>query len=295
MFNEFCVTSIYTDLSLKRIVIETNFKVNPETVNYKTVKLINTESGLQQNYKLKVEDKNIILIFNEWPSLSTTYNLQISDIVDVLKRPLNTPVSKEIIFVSDVKSKVQVVKPVHNEALKTSPIEIEINAISEEEEGIQYRFEISSDVAFFNIEKSILSPDTKVSVDLDNGQYYLRSRAETQNEFGDWSNVVTFVVVASVSCENNPIEDSDFIEDILISNEFFMDEEIETQILEKTPNGTTDSEFYIVLNKNIDISSIPRPFTDDIDPDFGKDHPDDSYQSDGLILLDNITIYRRDF
>lgn len=310
MFNEFCVTSIFTDLSQKKIVIETNFKIDPASVNYENVKLVNTENGVQQNYRLTVEEKNVILIFNEYPSLSTTYLLIVSNLVDVLKRTLNSSVSKEIVFVSDVKEKVQIVKPVHNEALKINPIEIEIDAISEEkEEGINYRFEISSDVAFFNIVNSIVSSDTKVSVKLSDGQYYLRARAERQDEWGDWSGVISFVVVTSVSCEEHSPTDSEFIEDILISNEFFIDEIIETQIIEKTPNGTTDSEFYIVLNKNIDLDLIATPFMDDIDPDFSRPtvdddidpdfsrpHPEEEYdETDGLIVLDNINIYRRDF
>lgn len=293
MFNEFCVTSIFTDLSQRKIVIETNFKIDPASVNNENVKLVNTENGVQQNYRLTVEEKNVILIFNEWPSLSTTYFLIISNLVDVLKRTLNSSVSKEIVFVSDVKEKVQIVKPVHNEALIINPIEIEIDAISDEkEEGINYRFEISSDVAFFNIVNSVVSNETKINVKLDDGQYYLRARAEKENEWGDWSDFISFVVVTSVSCEEHSPKNSEFIDDILISNEFFMDEIIETQIIEQTPNGTTDSEFYIVLNKNIDLDSITVPLMDDIDPDFSRPHPG---EIDGLMLLKNINIYRRDF
>ncbi|MGL5506900.1 MAG: hypothetical protein ACRDB0_03245, partial [Paraclostridium sp.] len=155
-----------------------------------------------------------------------------------------------------------------------------------------YRFEISQDVAFFNIIKDTLSPNTNINITLDDGQYFIRARAEKGTEFGDWSETVGFVVVTSVDCEHSP-GDSDFIEDMLISNEFFIDEFIDTAILERTPNGTTDQEFYIVLNKNIDLTALSTPY--DIDPEFGVEHPEVDENNEGLILIDNIIIHRRDF
>ena len=302
MYNEFCVTSIFTDLSQKKIVVETNFKIDPASVNYETVKLVIAESGAQQNYKLNVEEKNVILIFNEWPSLDKTYFLMVSDLVDVLKRKLNSSVSKEIIFVSDVKEKVEIVKPVHNEALNINPIEIEIDAISDEkEEGIKYRFEISSDTAFFNIVETIVSPEKNVKIQLNDGQYYLRVRAEKETEWGDWSQFISFIVVTSLSCEEHSQNDSEFIEDVLLSNDFFIDEPIETSIIERTSNGVTESEFYIMLNKNIDLNLIPKPFNSIIDPGFtnpNENNEDIDFaegNTEGLILLNSFNIYRRDF
>lgn len=282
MFNDFCITSIFTDLSLKEVVVETNFKVDPKTVNLETVQLVSCKSGLLENYKLQVKDSKIILALTQWPSQEETYMIKVSDIKDLLARSLNSPVSKEIVFISDIKSKVNVVNPVDNEALTTNTIEIEINAISEEEKGLNYRFEISSDTAFFNIVESVVSPELKVTVALNDGQYYLRARAENDKDCGDWSGVTSFLVVTSTVCDCDD-KNSDFLDDVLISSDFFMEEDQVPHIIEMTPNGSLDSEFYIMLSNEV-LFVQPR-----VEEEVPPTNPD------GLIHLGTIPMYRRDF
>ena len=316
MFNDFCITSIFTDLSLRKVVIETNFKVDERTVNLETVQFVSCKSGLLENYKLQVEDKNIVLTLNEWPSLEEEYMIKITDIKDLLDRSLNSPVSKKIVFVTDIKSKVKVVKPVDNETLTTNTIEIEIKAISEEEQDLNYRFEISSDVAFFNIVETVVTKELATKVSLKDGQYYLRTRAENEKDCGDWSEVINFLVVANATCECKDKND-DFLDDVLISSDFFMEEKKAPIIIEKTQNGLTDSEFYIILNKNVlfaeprtdmiedgtqteDPAPVPpeeekpEPPVEDTKP-HTDDEEEDTFDPSDFIHLKTIPMYRRDF
>lgn len=288
MFNDFCITSIYTDLSLKQVIIETNFKVEENTVNLETVQLVNYDSGSLENYKLQVKEKNIVLILNEWPSQDIQYLIKVTDIKDMLGRSMNSPVSKKIVFVSDIKSKVDIVKPVNNEALTTKIIEIEINAISEEEQVLNYRYEISSDVAFFNMINVVETKDLKTKIELSDGQYYLRARAQGEKDYGDWSEVVTFTVVTNVVCGCTDDNDK-FLDDVLLASDFFGEEIEETTILESTKNGTVDNEYYIILNKDIQFA---MPLEEEIpqEPPVEED-----LEESGLVLLCSIPMYRRDF
>jgi hypothetical protein len=285
MYNEFCVNSIYTDLSTKTIVIETNFKVDAKSVDYETVKLVNTESGLLENYKLSVEDSKIILTFNDWPLVDVVYQLSVSNIKDMLRRDIKSALDRKIIFESDVKSKVAIVQPVHNDAIKTKTIEIEINVISEEDEVLDYRYDISSDVAFFNIINSIKSPELSISTSLNNGQYYLRVRGEYGDRYGDWSEPISFLVIANESNESDL--NNDFIDDLITSNDLFVDLTEPVEIVDKTPNGKSSNEFYIVLNKDINVPTDTPLIEVQVDPN--------SDITEQWYLLKSFYAYRRDF
>ena len=59
--NVFNITAVTPDYSNKQIVIKTNFKVDPDTVKKKNVKVIAASSGITVTYKLTVENDKIIL------------------------------------------------------------------------------------------------------------------------------------------------------------------------------------------------------------------------------------------
>lgn len=297
MQSVFNVTSMIGDYTNKRITIETNFTVDSNTVNKQNVKVMDASSGTIVLYKLSVDKNNIIVTFKEWPSLNSSYQINITKIKDILGRDLITPLTKNIEFKADTKYKAEINYPRNNEAvireynlvyfsikqlnpdgtitvkprpelsnIKLPNIDDDSDLDNSDNEAIvgadvKYHFEFASDIAFFNIIKEYYSEDfTDGLIELDNGQYYMRARVIEKDMPGDWSETITFTVVSETSeCDDILSEaQKDYLEDVLAPVEFFLDEEEDLEIVSRSSNGETYSEFYIEFNMDIDKDSLPE-------------------------------------
>ena len=238
----FNITSITPDYTNKLIIIQTTFKVDPDTVNRKNVQVLAASSGTTVLYKLSVDDDKIIITFKDWPALDDYYIVKVDKIKDKLNRDLIHPISKDIYFSADTKLKAIIESPNNNEAVKqqhnlvyfsikqvnadgstsihpmpeSNPSDPELPSETEEENGllakeavledesdVTYHFEFASDIAFFDIIKEYKSEYTDGYIQLDNGQYYLRARVIQDGMNGDWSDIITFTVVPDISeCDN---------------------------------------------------------------------------------------------
>ena len=297
MDNIFCVTGIITDLSQKSIVVETNFKVNSKSVSYSTVKVydITEDVNSEVPYKLEVDKSNIIIALEHYPHSDRKYYIVVQNIRDLIGRTLDTLYEREITFTYDVKTKTKINLPSDEYVSRSKDIEFNV-AISDEDEGVKYRFQISSDIAFysnecivvtdkdriynsdtdkfnvcgFTIKDNILSGLVQFNVD---GQYYIRCRAEkAQTIVGDWSDVISFIVTTST-----PMDDkSGFLDDMLYTDSLFIDELEPVKVLNKSEDLSTDSEFYIEFNKDVAYES------------------NDNVTEDGLQYIGKCYLMRRD-
>ena len=216
----FNITSIVGDYTNKTITIETTFNVDMSTVNKKAVSVVDALSGTIVIYKLSVDKKNIIITLKEWPNLNSSYQVNVTDVKDMLGRDLVSPLTKIIEFKADTKLKAKIISPVNNEAVikqhglvyfsiqqlnpdgtitvKPRPeldsellaIKPELDnsdkqAIEEVESDVKYHFEFASDIAFFNVVKDYSSDFTDGLIELDNDQYYIRARIIENDMPGD--------------------------------------------------------------------------------------------------------------
>lgn len=291
----FNVTSVDTDYSNKQITIHTTFTVEPKTVNRKNIEVATASSGTAVIYKLKVDDDKIIVTLKDWPELDDYYVVKIVDIKDKLDRELIHPITKQVMFKTDTKFKVEILSPNNNEAVTKQhnlvnfsikqinpdgsetvkpmpgsdtlpslpPNEEDTGkeeAMTEDELNVTYHFEFASDVAFFDIVKDYDTEYTEGYIQLDNGQYYMRCRVIENEMNGDWSDTITFAVVSELcSEENEEISQSkkDYIDDIMSPVEFFLNDDV-FEIASYSNNGVTHPEFYIEFSKDIDAESLPE-------------------------------------
>lgn len=65
MYKEFSITGISHSIANKCILVETNFKLNPDSVTVANVNVKVSSSGATTNYTLKVERNNIIIEFKD--------------------------------------------------------------------------------------------------------------------------------------------------------------------------------------------------------------------------------------
>lgn len=266
MKSEFCIIIVDASIANRQVIIETNFRIDDTSLTKENVKFINANTGLLEAYELKADGKKVIVQLFQEPQLNKKYILQVSGIKDMLSRTLNSPLSKDMYFHSAVKTKPKIISPVQGFAFRTNIVEIEIDVISEENESLDYCYEISSDVTFFNIVKTITSHERNITTTLDNdGQYYFRARAvskESKDDFSEWTEVSTFIVVSTEDSTRN--DNNKFLEDIVEDMDFFYDEETSPKILDKTLDGTLVRGWYsVMLSSNIDFDFIDEDITEE--------------------------------
>lgn len=299
--SSFCVSGVKTEFSEKKITIETNFKINSSTVNLENIKLYNVveeKMNIIVPSKMYVEDSNIILILDKYPKKDDNYYLIVKNLKDKLNRDLYNIYDRYVTFDYEPIITIDILIPTDQQVFKTKDVEIKI-AISDESEETKYRFEISSDIAFSNADFIILK-DSFGNYDLsnkeqytlvdskkdannlnllinfkDDGQYYLRVRAEmSDSSFGSWSEIATFKVAS-----NAPSQDSTgYLDDFFSSQEIFKEEFTELKLLNKTPDATTAKIFYIEFNKKIQYSQ-------DLES---------KYSQEGLLYIGKAYLVRRD-
>lgn len=256
-YNEFSIQEVIPDLSNKRLIIITNFKVDPQTILPTNIALYNYDQTSLETYQLIPDNKNIFVVMNDYPTSDTRYYLKIKDLRDALGRTLKTEFNDYIIFKNEVKTKLEIVSPKSRETVKSRVIPMKIKVTElDEEKATTCRIEFSSDNIFYNIlntvEQDIVNGEVSIDTTIEReGQIYVRARAERDNLVGDWSETICFNIYTI------PMEsiNTNFLEDYLLTDDLFDDtvELIQTEIQDKTAIATNDGIFYLEFNKEIQL------------------------------------------
>lgn len=125
-YSQFSIQEVIPDTANKQIIITTNFKVDPKTVDKSTVAFYQYSKTELAEYDLKVDNKTITIILKDYPEPSVQYYLKINRIQDALHRNLSTFYGSFIEFKKDVATKVTIVKPALRETLTTRVFEIQL-------------------------------------------------------------------------------------------------------------------------------------------------------------------------
>ena len=288
LYNQFGIIEIISDLKTKSIIIATNFKVDPSTVDLNTVTLYDYSAGKSQlvDYSLQVDGKNIIITLDDYPGPDTRFYLKVTDIYDALNRKINYAYNDYIVFDNEVITTVEVISPGFREVINSNIIDVKLKVKDALEEG-SYKIQISSDNAFFNTLATVVCNATlneitsnsdgniisiadnkstegeiKFRAEINyNGQIYIRGRAEkSDSEVGRWSEMSSFSIY-TVPMDSM---DTTFLENSLSTFDLFPDEFEET--LETTNKSSiadiTDGAFFIEFNKAI---KLPEDYKTDAD------------------------------
>lgn len=254
-YNEFSIQEVITDLSQKRIVIKTNFKVDPDSVLPTNIAFYNYDETTLEKYQLITDNKIIYVVLEDYPKNGARYYLKIKDLKDALGRTLKTHFDDYIVFENDLKTKLQITSPKSRETLKSQTISINIKA-SELEEGCTCKIQIASDNIFYNLltelSQDITSEDISICTTVEReGQIYIRARAERNNIYGDWSDFICFNIY-TISMES---PDTTFLEEYLTTEDLFDDsiDLIETAVQDKSAVDVNEGAFYLEFNKGIKL------------------------------------------
>jgi hypothetical protein len=291
-YNEFSIQEIIPDLSQKRVIIKTNFKVDPNSVTEHTVALYNYDKASLAIYQTKVDGKNIYLEMEDFPENDSRYYLKVQFIKDALGRQLKVSFDDYIIFTTELISKVRIIAPISRETLKSRNITIRL-AVDNYVSGTKCRIQIASDNIFYNkileLEQIIEGEEIIVNTTIEReGQVYLRARAEQNDQvFGDWSELISFNIY---TIEMDSIQTS-FLEEYLTSNDLFDDNSIivleDPEVKRKSPSATNEGMFFIEFDKEIKLPDLP---TLTIEPPVLGEY---EYDENGYIIINKVVGFRK--
>lgn len=257
MYQDFRILTVDTDIKNKSIVITSNFDISSETVTDANVQIYNKETRNNVEYKPILKGKVLTLELLDWPEPNIELVLSVQKLKTVLGDDLVAGVRRKIVFKSSICSKLEITYPSFGEVIDDLKVAWkEVLASSDHEYVNSFYIEISTENGFHNILKHFKTEnrnDINLS-ELSNGQYYVRGRVQKDDEYGAWSEIITFII-GDVSANPGPIfdpEDSDTPSDD--SNDDIYTPDI--NIISRPINGETPKSILIEFDSEIDPDTI---------------------------------------
>lgn len=236
MYQSFSVISIEPNFIEKKIIIDTSFDIDEDSVSVNTVSLLNKSTGEDCDLAYNTVRSTIIASIKNELIPNTEYVLKISQIKNVLGTVLPSTARKTFIYKSSVEDIPSIAKPSNYEEIYNGTLAVKIDSKNIED---IFRVEISTDVAFIDIYKTTILSANETNINIDSlGQFYIRARIEKtiegKTEVGKWSETSTFLYI------NKDTDDS-------LDPEFF--ETIE--LIDKPSNGVTPNTIMLEFSGNL--------------------------------------------
>lgn len=247
---DFRITSVDVDSKKKTVNITTTLNVDDNSINDATVQILGPDGLAPINCRYTVNDCNISVELIDWPMVNKNYSIRINGIEDIFQNKLVQPIKKRIVFQSDIDSTVNILSPVEFETLTELEIKIEEILTNVDKEPVgEYRIDISTDQAFYNIVRSFTTTKNEVLLtDLPEDQYFIRARCETESNVGLYCDLLTFKVESSEASIGSPGN----IYDPII--------ELDIELLNKLSNGVTSKTLIFEFDHEIDKDSLSDIF-----------------------------------
>ena len=193
MFKEFNLLSVHTIAAEKRVDLLFNFDIAPDSVQGDSIILSRAKDDFHIPFRLIVKNDLIALHLDDWPDTNESYFLIINaTITNIVGRHLQGTVKRRLKFRSEITGKAVITQPHNFETVQ------ELSFVVEEKDGDtgRYYIEIAKENRFYNTvyTSSVSKKEFTLHIvpELPPGQYYVRARAEVEEEYGPWSPIVTF-------------------------------------------------------------------------------------------------------
>ncbi len=264
---EFGVTTIIADLKEQSVFIDFSLDLDPSTVStYNIFLAVRDENNKNRvvPFDAIVEENTIQLKLNEWAVPNTTYTLLIQPgISSITEETLDSAVVRNFIFKSEVTSTMEIITPadfekISDDSFTTTFYESGDNKIA------RYYLEIAKDNGFVDVViQTIVKAKYKYTTDkLEIGQYYIRVRAQSGDEYGYWSSTKTFIYEApkkeeTDSGDNNGSDVNSGADDNNSNDGSpIIIKDTKLKIVTKPQSGITPASFDIIFDEDIDASNL---------------------------------------
>lgn len=210
----FSITDFFTSLKNKRIILRCNRDIDSDTVTSQNIIVLNKTANRYEIVEIDVDGPHILITLKDWPQPKDEYMLIIQGkIQSIIGEELQSGLIRNFIFDSEVISDIKIIRPSNFERINS--LKIEWKETGDKLEN-NYYLEISKENAFYNLEfKTEISGKNEIELfdTLEKGQYYIRIRAQNEEYYGRWSNIVTFLWDNSVKSDTNTEDNKDSNED----------------------------------------------------------------------------------
>ena len=213
----FQINSIEASLKEQSLFITLNADVDEATVNDDNLILMNKASRAMIPFDISIDRKVIQLKLKRWAEPNSEYILIVeAGIKSLVGIELESSISRKIIFKSEILNGVRILNPINFESM-TDIEELKVRweetlPPRKKKKYKRYRIEISKDQSFIN-----QAIETYVDVDGENyemafnefslGQFFVRMRVEDNDQYGPWSEIISFTIKSS-----NQVKDPTIIE-----------------------------------------------------------------------------------
>lgn len=252
MYQDFRITTIQTDTKNKMITITANFDIDPDTVNDANVQVYQKTSRNFIGYDITVAGKVVTLNLIDWPEPNLEYVIVVQKLKSILGDELASGIRRKIIFESSITAKLEIIEPNFDEVV--TELKLKVKEILASEDDVYtnlYYIELATDAYFHDIKKKLDINKTELIIgDLSKGQYFIRGRVQSGEEYGIWSETGTFIL-GQIASDTEPIFDNGNNED--------SDDEIftpEIKVVSTPSNGDTPSSLLIEFDCEIDSDFI---------------------------------------
>lgn len=211
----FNILNFATDFINNKIVIEFTLHLDKTTVNFDKVIVIDGVTRKMPKYKIEIQKTKMNILFEEDPVPNRNYEIRILDGVrSAFGDYLEGSWSRGFVFKSSIDSTIEIISPSDFEVMEELNIKWK-EIIKKEKNSDRFKIEISKENVFFNnpIITSTFNKDSIILSDLEDGQYYLRMRAESESEYGEWSETISFIIKKKQIEEELPV----FFDDLVFS------------------------------------------------------------------------------
>lgn len=256
MHQDFVIIDIATDLFNKKIDIYFNFELNESSVTPRSLKLIENKTGSVVPIMYEVDGACVSVTLKEDPIPGTEYMLICNkEIKNVTNNNLKTEYVRYIQFTSTIKNTVEIISPSDLETIDKLYVVWQEKKDDADSFINRYRIQVGTDNIFDNIViDTVVTDKNDIYLTLESiekCQYYIRIRVELDKEFGEWSDIVSFVYDKTIAKDsddddNNGNSGAD-IKPVL---------DVPITLVDKPSNGETPESFVFTFDDPIDISSL---------------------------------------
>lgn len=247
MYQKFDILGVAASLKDRKVYIECTLDVHEDSVTVDTITLTSRYSNRIINYDLAVNGPIIELDLKDWPVPNVEYMLVVqTGIKSITDEALSAALKRKIIFPSEITSTVVVTSPSDHEEINKLKLAWTEKLAKEDMELVNaYYIEVAKENAFYNLVTATNVYDkNEISLtDIPEGQYYVRIRAQSGNQYGSWSDVITFLYKKTLNMPDpNPGDDPAYDDELIV---------VSTPV-----NGVTPSSFLIEFDGNLDTENI---------------------------------------
>lgn len=254
----FVLLSIQTSLKQKSVFIECSLDIDEDTIDANSIIILDKTKSTIELYDSEVDGHLIQARLKNDPQPGDKYTILVQDTIkSIVGDKLEEAIFREIAFDSEVTSDVNILSPANFE-------KVHATKISWEEKGEHpvnsFDVQVAKENVFYNIvTSSKVTGQTEVEFpDLPDGQYYVRCRAAKGDDYGRWSNVITFLYSAPETTPEPPTDDKEkdptIVDPPSDDGSLIIDDVVELTLDEPPTNGVTPKDsFTFAFSEDINI------------------------------------------